>query len=101
MRKSLTVAKVALLALLLVALVTAAWAGFPAVVAPAPVELVGFVAAQTVAFVSRVVVSLYRPTAAALLRGPPSSGLVPRTTRTLDQESAWPENGDSPRSSPT
>lgn len=101
MRKSLTVATVALLALVLVSLVTATWAGIPAVVVAAPVELAGLVVSQTVEFVALVAVPLLRPTATALLRGPPSPGFVPCTTRTLDQESAWPENADSPRSSPT
>jgi hypothetical protein len=97
-RKSLTLA---LLALVLVSLVTATWADVSAVVVSAPVEIAWLAGLQPVEFKSLVVVPLLRPTATALLRGPPSSGLYPRTTRTFDQESAWPRSEDSRRSSPT
>jgi len=103
-RKSLTLA---LLALVLVSLVTASWAGvagISGVVLSAPIELgwlESLAPAQTVEFAPLLAVPLTRPTATALLRGPPSSGLVPRPTRTPNQESAWPGNTDSQRSSPT
>ncbi len=101
MRKTLTLA---LLALVLVSLVTATWgtwAGVAAVVLSEPVELLWLVQSQPVEFASLVAVPLTRPTATALLRGPPSSGLIPRSTRTPNQETAWPRNADSQRSSPT
>jgi hypothetical protein len=97
-RKTLTLA---LLALVLVSLVTATWMGVAAVVLGAPVEISWLAPLPPVGFVPLVAVPLLRPTATALLRGPPSSELVPRTTRTLDQESAWPRSDDSRRSSPT
>lgn len=101
MHKSLTLA---LLALVLVSLVTATWAGLPqatAVVLSEPVAFLGLVESQPVEFALVVAVPLTRPTATALLRGPPSSGLSPRTTRTPNQESACRRNADSQRSSPT
>ncbi len=101
MRKSLTVA---LLALVLVSLgigTWATWSGVAAVIVSAPVELVWLVPSQPVEFLTPDFVPITRPTATALLRGPPSSGLAPRTTRTLNQESAWPRSADSQRSSPT
>ncbi len=101
MRKSLTLA---LLALVLVSLVTATWAGVPqatALVLSEPVEFLWLVESQPVEFAAVVAAPLSRPTATALLRGPPSSGLSPCTNWTPNQESAWPRSADSPPSSPT
>lgn len=99
MRKTLTLA---LLTLVLLSLVTATWAGVAAVVLSEPVELLWLAESQPVELASPDFVPLTRPTAAALLRGPPSSGLHrPRTTRTLNQETACRRSADLQRSSPT
>jgi hypothetical protein len=97
-RKSLTLA---LLALVLVSLATAAWAGDGMGVLAAPVELLSPVEGPRVVFARFAAAPRTCPIATVLLRGPPSTGLAPQTTRTPDQETAWRRNADWRRSSPT